>query len=128
MMEDVRYFVVSDLHGDGIMYYQIIHYLENLWNNYHGKIILYIIGDVVDRGPDSMNILFDIMKRSIAHRGKILVQLLAGNHEYMMYEVSLEKCELGNNIDLKFEKLIKQYKDKHLGKSIHDFYCINLLN
>ena len=47
------------------------------------------------------------------------------SYEYMMYEVSLEKCELGNNIDLKFEKLIKQYKDKHLGKSIHDFYCIN---
>jgi hypothetical protein len=41
------------------------------------------------------------------------------------YDVTLEKCRLGDNINYKFESTIRQYKEKHKDKSIHDFYCIS---
>ena len=47
------------------------------------------------------------------------------SYEYIEYELKLEKCELGINVDIKFEDLIKEFKNNHLGKSIHSFYCIN---
>jgi len=47
------------------------------------------------------------------------------SYEYKKYEVTLEKCRLGDNINYKFENTIKDYKEKHLDKSIHDFYCIS---
>ena len=47
------------------------------------------------------------------------------SYEYKNIELTLEKCELGNNIDIKFEELIKEFKNNHLGKSIHNYYCIN---
>ena len=46
-------------------------------------------------------------------------------YEYKRYEVTLERCSLGENINYKFENTIKKYKEKHLDKSIHDFYCIS---
>ena len=46
-------------------------------------------------------------------------------YDYKRYEVTLEKCRLGDNINYKFENTIKKYKEKHLDKSIHDFYCIS---
>ena len=47
------------------------------------------------------------------------------SYEYIEYELKLEQCELGINVDIKFEELIKEFKNNHLGKSIHSFYCIN---
>lgn len=47
------------------------------------------------------------------------------SYEYKRYEVKLEKCSLGDNINYKFENIIRNYKEKHLDKSIHDFYCIS---
>ena len=40
---------------------------------------LYILGDVIDRGPDSISILEDIMRRKN-------VTMLLGNHEHMMLD------------------------------------------
>ena len=39
-------------------------------------------------------------------------------------EFELEKCELGKNIDLKFNDLVDNYYS--FGREIEDFYCINL--
>ena len=47
------------------------------------------------------------------------------SYEYKRYEVTLEKCRLGDNINYKFENTIRKYKEKHADKSIHDFYCIS---
>lgn len=49
---------------------------------------LYIIGDVVDRGPDVVPLLEDIMARRN-------VRLLAGNHEYVGLRVLGEICKKG---------------------------------
>lgn len=69
-----RVFVISDLHG----YYDLfIKLLEKIAFNEID--LLYIIGDVCDRGPDSLKILLYIQK----HNNIILIK---GNHEYMMQE------------------------------------------
>ena len=69
-----RVYVISDLHG----YYDLfIKLLEKI--SFSEFDLLYIIGDVCDRGPDSLKILFYIQK----HDNIILIK---GNHEYMMQE------------------------------------------
>ena len=41
------------------------------------------------------------------------------------HKISLEKCELGNNINMKFQDSIKEYENNILVNKINDYYCIN---
>lgn len=68
-------YVCSDLHGEYPAYQAIIGQLK-------GKDKLYILGDVIDRGPDGIKILQDIIKR----KEKGQVEFLIGNHELMMVQ------------------------------------------
>lgn len=68
-------YVCSDLHGEYLVYKAIIKQLKE-------KDKLYILGDVIDRGPDGIRILQDIMKRK--EQGQ--VEFLIGNHELMMMQ------------------------------------------
>ena len=69
-----RVFVISDLHG----YFDLLmKLLEKI--SFSESDMLYIIGDVCDRGPDSLKILFYIQNHDN-------IILLKGNHEYMMHE------------------------------------------
>lgn len=68
-------YVCSDLHGEYPAYQAIIGQLKE-------KDKLYILGDVIDRGPDGIKILQDIMKR----KEKGQVEFLIGNHELMMVQ------------------------------------------
>ena len=61
-------YVCSDLHGEYPAYQAIIGQLKE-------KDKLYILGDVIDRGPDGIKILQDIMKR----KEKGQVEFLIGN-------------------------------------------------
>ena len=54
----MRKFIVSDLHGNGEVYDSIISYLENI--SLIDKVELYINGDLIDRGIDSMRMLEDV--------------------------------------------------------------------
>lgn len=65
-------YAVSDIHGDLAMYNHIVNMLK-------GDDILYIVGDVIDRGSSGIAILKDIMKRTN-------VELLLGNHEWMLLQ------------------------------------------
>lgn len=65
-------YVCSDIHGQYELYKKM---LEKI--NFSDNDTLYILGDAIDRGPDSMSLLLDIMKRKN-------VVLLLGNHELMM--------------------------------------------
>ncbi len=85
----MRKFVVSDLHGDGNVYYSIMNYLENLSKESEEEIVLYINGDLIDRGPASVEMLLDIKDRIVNNKG-FKVVYLAGNHELMMHQASLE--------------------------------------
>jgi len=66
---------MSDLHG---CYDEFMEMLEQI--NFSEKDDLYIIGDVIDRGPKPIELLQYI----IAHQNNI--HLLMGNHESMMFD------------------------------------------
>lgn len=63
-------YVMSDIHG---CYDKYIQMLEKI--SFSDSDILYILGDVVDRGPNGIKILLDIEKREN-------VFLFMGNHDY----------------------------------------------
>lgn len=65
-------YCMSDLHGDKERYDKM---LEKI--GFSDDDTMYIIGDVVDRHPDGIAILLDIMRRKN-------IVLLMGNHEWMM--------------------------------------------
>ena len=79
----MKKFIISDIHGNGNLYYSIMSYLENVSKT--DEVILYINGDLIDRGLNSAEILLDLINRMKSNPFKIVY--LAGNHELMMYEV-----------------------------------------
>ena len=81
----MRKFIVSDLHGNGNIYDSIMAYLDNINNLTKDEIILYINGDLIDRGWASADMLLDIKDR-IENKHGFKIEYLAGNHELMMYQ------------------------------------------
>lgn len=69
------YYVMSDLHGRYDKYKEM---LEKI--HFSDEDILYVLGDVVDRGPDGIQILLDMAVRSNVYP-------ILGNHEMMAMEV-----------------------------------------
>lgn len=70
----MAHYVISDLHGEQDRFYRLLEII-----NFKKEDTLYIIGDVIDRGPKGIELLQDIRQRNN-------VQLLLGNHEYMMLD------------------------------------------
>lgn len=66
---------MSDLHG---CYQEYLEMLDKI--NFGDDDTLYILGDVVDRGPYPIDILKDMMKR------KNIIPIL-GNHDFMAYQL-----------------------------------------
>lgn len=66
-------YVISDIHGCKEQYLQLLDKIQ-LSDQDH----LYILGDVLDRGFDSIGVLQDIMKRKN-------VTFILGNHEYLFW-------------------------------------------
>lgn len=67
-------YVLSDIHGNMNRYKSIMEQI-----NLRDTDTLYILGDVIDRYPDGIKILREIMKMKNA-------KMLLGNHEYMMLQ------------------------------------------
>ena len=88
----MRKFIISDLHGDGNVYNSIMSYLDKIKKQ--ESIVLYINGDLIDKGFESAKMLLDIKKRIEKNENIIY---LAGNHELMMYQ-SYKKMINGINI------------------------------
>lgn len=65
-------YIMSDMHGQYGRYKAM---LEKIGLKDEDR--LYILGDAIDRGPGSLEILFDIMSRDN-------VEMFLGNHEHMM--------------------------------------------
>ena len=78
----MRKFIVSDIHGIGNIYYSIIGYLDSISKT--EDIVLYINGDLFDRGLESAEVLLDVINRM--NHGSFKIEYLGGNHELMMYE------------------------------------------
>lgn len=82
--DNIQYYVISDLHGQGIIYDNMIDWLENEQIRTGKKICLIVNGDIIDRGNSSVRILVDVMDRVNRKKGNIDVVMLPGNHEEMM--------------------------------------------
>lgn len=67
-------YVCSDIHGHYDMYLRMLDLI-----NFSDDDTLYIIGDVIDRGPYPVPLLLDVLKRKN-------VILMMGNHEHMMVQ------------------------------------------
>lgn len=80
----MRTYVISDIHGDYDRFMQILRVI-----NFTEIDLLYVLGDVIDRGKKGIEILEYIM----AHQN---IRMIKGNHEYMMQKSFLEN---GQGID-----------------------------
>ena len=99
-------YVMSDLHGCYDKYKQMLEKIK-----FNSEDTLYVLGDIVDRGDDGINILLDMMKRTN-------VVPLLGNHEYMAYSV-LKKFNV--------EKTAYNYKTHLDSEDIEINVKINLI-
>lgn len=68
------HYVCCDIHGQYDLYKKLLEQID-----FQKEDTLYILGDVIDRGPDSIPILMDIMERDN-------VEMFIGNHELMMLD------------------------------------------
>lgn len=70
----MAHYVMADLHGDGKRFHAILKKIA-----FSDADKLYILGDVVDRGPNGITLIQEIMEMPN-------VTMLLGNHEYMMLQ------------------------------------------
>ena len=67
-------YIMSDIHGGWNEYRDILEQIQ-----FNDSDHLYMLGDAIDRGPDGIEVLLDIMARKN-------VTMLLGNHEKMMLD------------------------------------------
>ena len=68
------HYVCSDIHGQKALWDRLLRELD-----LKPEDTLYVLGDVIDRGPESMPILQEIMRSSN-------IEMFVGNHELMMLD------------------------------------------
>ena len=81
----MRKFIISDIHGNGNLYYSVMSYIENI--SIYDDVTLYINGDLIDRGIDSAEILLDLINKINNKNNPFKIVYLGGNHEQLMYEI-----------------------------------------
>ena len=106
-------YVLSDIHGNTERYNSIMQQI-----NLQESDTLYVLGDVIDRYPDGIKILREIMK-------KANTKMLLGNHEYMMLnaidsEYKLDEYEYNNLLRLWYRNggLVTHNYIKHIRKEL----------
>jgi len=80
-------YCISDIHG---CYSEFMALLEKI--NFSAEDILYILGDMIDRGPDSIKCLQHVMNAPNMH-------MIMGNHEQMMIDAldNLDELDYAEN-------------------------------
>ena len=74
-------YVMSDIHGNEEKFDNLLAQIDLKDDD-----ILYILGDIVDRGPRPIEILLRVMEMKN-------VKMLLGNHEYMMLQAYFLQCK-----------------------------------
>ena len=101
-------YVMSDVHGLKDRYDAMLEALALKEED-----TLYILGDVIDRGPDGIAILRDVMTRE--H-----VVMLLGNHEYMMKQYYEAVHHVITDMQTAWE-VIDRWKRNHCNTTINAF-------
>lgn len=97
-------YVMSDLHGDYEKYQKMLERIR-----FSDDDTLYILGDIVDRGPDPCKILYDMSMRPN-------VIPMMGNHEHMAEEILRM-----TNVEITEESLQTNWNTEMVYK-IHQWY------
>lgn len=117
-------YVTTDIHG---CYDTFIKLLKKI--NFNQKDTMYILGDIIDRGPKSIEMIRFVMNNKN-------VKMIKGNHEEMMlnallsdskYNISLWFANGGEETYDKFIELSKKDQDdilKYLN-SLKNYYIVN---
>jgi serine/threonine protein phosphatase 1 len=78
-----RYYVIGDIHGRRDLFHALIEAVEEDDRNAGiARTTVVLLGDLVDRGPDSAGVI----ELAMDWRARRRVELLAGNHEEMFLE------------------------------------------
>ena len=78
-------YVMSDIHGQYKSFLKMLDLIR-----FGEEDTLYVLGDVIDRGPDGILILEHLMKMENA-------QMFMGNHELLMLDALKNEFEIQNN-------------------------------
>ena len=84
--DDNRIYCIGDVHGRHDLLSEIIDQIKNDINGYSGKILMVFLGDYIDRGMHSKEVIDFLIKNSIAGVEYIF---LRGNHEQTMLDFLL---------------------------------------
>lgn len=91
-------YVMSDLHGCYEKYVKMLNRIS-----FSKEDVLYILGDVVDRGPNGMKILLDIASREN-------VILFRGNHDLKAENLLMNLCRLEDkNCPMELKKVYQEW-------------------
>jgi hypothetical protein len=115
-----RIVAVGDLHGDFAAWRDIAHaarLVDSSGRWIGGNSVLVQTGDVVDRGPDSLKILDDLMRlqKQASDQGGQVVALV-GNHEAMNMTGDLRYVSAGD---------YAAFADRNSRRRLEDFYAAN---
>lgn len=100
-----RIFVMSDVHGQQTAFFEVLRQAQ-----FNETDVLYILGDLIDRGPDGIALLQYVQQQPNIH-------LLMGNHEELMCrslqdEWGVFECWIGNGGTPTYETYLKLPKDE----------------
>ena len=107
-------YAISDIHGCCKTFEKLLFETLNLQKTDE----LYLLGDYIDRGPDSKGVI-DLIFR--LQEEKYNVHCLMGNHEAMMLELSLEGWDRFNWVEQGGRETLQSFGAKHLGE-VPDLY------
>ncbi len=100
----MAHYVMSDLHGEADRFHAMLEKIQ-----FSPEDTLYILGDVVDRGPDGIKLLREIMETSNA-------VMLLGNHEYMMLQYMSPNAA---------EKDIRRWNRNGNAPTLASYFCLD---
>lgn len=105
------YFVMTDIHG---CYHEFTKML-NLWNRDTEKLI--ILGDLIDRGPDSKLVVQELIKLKEIYSDKVII--LSGNHDrnFITWILGTQPNELAHYYSEMFQPTIQSFYDFHASEA-----------
>ncbi len=80
--EGERYYVIGDIHGRCDLFEALVQAIEHDEKDCEGTSTIILLGDLVDRGPDSAGVI--AIARALENQRPM--RFLAGNHEEMFLE------------------------------------------
>ena len=92
-------YIISDIHG---CYEQYIQLLERI--DFSDEDVLYVLGDAMDRGPESIKVMQDIMSRQN-------VVYILGNHDFVILNLMQKLYIAHTSEEAQKERLLRQVEE-----------------